>query len=580
MISTLKARTEGFYKAKSYPGAVPKKERTNFLTGTFAALTKKERKRFRLLIALDIFISIVDILSLALLLWIIQFYLYPAGVQRNSLLPKEMADRDSVVLIALFFVLFTMKNLAAFFVSRLQYGFVAKVAVRISKDNLEVYQRSTFKEFVEVDSSVHLRKIAYQPFDFCQYMLCGVQQIITQCSLIALTIGGILWFNARLFLLLLLILLPPVVGVFYYIKKRLTRDKWHIKNGAEKSFQYLMDALKGYVEGNIYGRNEFFLKRFVDQRKNFSYHLFDSLSIQALPSRLIEVFAVMGLFILIVIARWNGPGGGESLITIGAFMAAAYKIIPGIVRIVNTTSQIKAYEFSLEDLSSESSEPSIPASYTEAIKSIGLENIEFSYGGQKLIRNLSLEATKGDFIGIAGKSGGGKTSLLNLCVGFLGPSAGTISINGVEVNADELKGFWPKIAYVRQQSFFIHDSIKRNITLEEACGDEEKLVNILDVVGISEFLGHGNYGEQTVITENGKNISGGQQQRIAIARALYKEADLIILDEPFNELDERSEVLLLNHFKKLAQNGKIVFMVTHNHEALCFCNKIVNLDEQ
>jgi ABC-type bacteriocin/lantibiotic exporter with double-glycine peptidase domain len=83
-----------------------------------------------------------------------------------------------------------------------------------------------------------------------------------------------------------------------------------------------------------------------------------------------------------------------------------------------------------------------------------------------------------------------------------------------------------------------------------------------------------------VITEGGKNISGGQQQRIAIARALYKEAELLLIDEPFNELDEVSADLLARHFKQLASSGKMVIMITHDSKCLSYCNKIISLDEQ
>jgi ABC-type bacteriocin/lantibiotic exporter with double-glycine peptidase domain len=83
-----------------------------------------------------------------------------------------------------------------------------------------------------------------------------------------------------------------------------------------------------------------------------------------------------------------------------------------------------------------------------------------------------------------------------------------------------------------------------------------------------------------IITENGKNISGGQRQRIAIARALYKDADVIILDEPFNELDEATELSLMQHFKELADAGKIVILITHNSSSLQFCNQVISLDEE
>jgi ABC-type bacteriocin/lantibiotic exporter with double-glycine peptidase domain len=97
---------------------------------------------------------------------------------------------------------------------------------------------------------------------------------------------------------------------------------------------------------------------------------------------------------------------------------------------------------------------------------------------------------------------------------------------------------------------------------------------------LNELISTFSEGLQKVITENGKNISGGQQQRIALARAVYKNADLILLDEPFNELDEASEILMLEYFQQLAQQGKIVVIITHDKQSLSYCNKIISLDEQ
>jgi ABC-type multidrug transport system fused ATPase/permease subunit len=577
MVSTLQGTANAFYTVKAGARPVVRKS-SNFFTGTFSVLEARERKRFSLLIAADVLINVLDILSLVLLLWIVQFYLQPEDSHLNRYLPKPMLDKGSVDLITLLLLLFSVKNFAAYCIARVQYRFIGRVAVRLSKSSLESYQRSPFEDFVNVDSSVHVRKIAYQPYDFCQYMLSGVQQVITQSSLIGIAIAGILLFNARLFLLLLLILAPPVLAVFYYIKKRLTKAKWHIKKGNERSFRTLMDALKGYVEGNIYNRNDFFRDRFVNERKNFSVHLFDSMSLQTLPSRLIEVFAVMGLFILIAIAKWSGSADSQSLLTIGAFMAAAYKIIPGIVKIVNTVSQIKAYDFALDELVTGTPESVNDMKVVDAVDSIEFEKVGFRYGDNVLFDGICLNARRGDFIGITGRSGTGKTSLLNLCLGFMEPFTGAIRINGIAVEGEKLKTYWPKIAYVRQQPFFIHDTVLRNITMEEDCIEPRTLSFVIDIAGVNELVGPGEDRSQKMITENGKNISGGQQQRVALARALYKDADLILLDEPFNELDPASELLLLEYFKQLAQKGKVVMMVTHNRRALSFCNKTVSLD--
>lgn len=185
----------------------------------------------------------------------------------------------------------------------------------------------------------------------------------------------------------------------------------------------------------------------------------------------------------------------------------------------------------------------------------------------------------GDFIGISGISGKGKTTIIHLLLGFLDPCSGTISVNGSITEGIVRQQYWKAISYVKQQPFLIHDTILHNITMNEDRCDEERLRQAVEASGLSGTLVKFPSDLQQRISENGRNISGGQRQRIAIARALYKEADLIILDEPFNELDEESELAVLRHFKELSQKGKMIILVTHNKQSLSFCDRIIALDE-
>lgn len=552
----------------------------HILKNTLAVLDKKEKRQFVILLLLDIFISILDILSLVFLLWIIQFYIQPPGTTNLSWLPRWLARRDSVLLIAVFLVLFGIKNLSGFIISRTYFTSISKVAIRISQNNLVNYQQASFAEFVNTDSSAHIRNICLRPFEFCQFMLGGIQQIITQLSLMLIVIIAIIIFNAKLFLLLLLILLPPVIIVFWFVKKRLTHAKKQIQTSNERSYQYVMDALKGYVESNIYNRNNFFLQRFINARKIFSTHLFDSMSLQTMPARIIEIFAVLGLFILIVIAKWTGNNDSSMLITIGAFMAAAYKIIPGIVKLINVSGQIKAYEFSIHDLEQikKTKEPLQGDKPVDEPRSIELKDVSFQYKDQLVLQGFSLAINRGDFIGITGESGKGKTTILNVLLGFLPPASGEVVVNDIPVSSQYLKSYWPFIAYVRQQSFFIYDTLIRNITLEEEHYNAADLQSALHISGLDKVMTKFPEGLEKIITENGKNISGGQQQRIAIARALYKNAPLILLDEPFNELDEEATGSLLEHFRELAAAGRSIVMITHDKKSLAHCNKIISLD--
>lgn len=542
-------------------------------------LTKKEKKQFFSLLLLDIAVSIFDVLFLAFLLLIIRFYIQPELAGRLYFLPARLTDQHSVWLIAAFLLVFSIKNLFAFLVTRSNFNFINQVAIRLSRNNLARYQQAAFSEFVHTDSSVHIRNICYRPFEFSQYILSGFQQIITQLALMLVTIIAIILLNAKIFLLLLLLLLPPVIMVFRHIKKRMAAAKKSIRENNELSFKYVLDALKGYVEGNVYDRNQFFLDRFTSARQQFSNSLFGSLALQSLPGRIIEIFAVAGLFILVAIASWAG-NHNAMLVTVGAFMAAAYKVIPGIVKVMNVSGQMKTYEFSLQDIEQDKktiiTKPRVKD--VPALTSIELKNINFKFAEQPVLQHFSMSINKGDFIGITGESGKGKSTLLNLILGFLPAESGDIFFNDTLMNSVTVKGFWPRIAYVRQQSFFIHDTLVKNITLEEAHYDAGNLRSAMHISGLEEVLKKFPEGLEKVITENGKNISGGQQQRISIARALYKNADLILLDEPFNELDEESTASLLQHFKELALSGRSVVMITHDKKSLTYCNKTILMD--
>jgi len=550
------------------------------LKNTLAILDLRERKTFLILIILDLLISLADIVFLALLLFIIQFYTQPTSV-KFSFLPSWLLDRNSLLLIVSFFMLFSLKNLVGFIIYRSQCKFLSKVSSRISQTMLQRYLEGSYLSYVNIDSAIHIRRISHQPIEFSYHILGGIQQIATQLALIVFSITAILVFNVKIFLLLLTILLPPVIAVFYLVKRKLRAIKLYMKKSSDQSLQHLQEALSGFIESNIYNKNDFFVRRYADHQKRFNNYHSNLLVTQGIPARMIEVFALFGLFILIALNKWSGNTDSTMIITIGAFMAAAYKIIPGIVKILNTSGQINTYSQAVFDLAEATHKAFPPTEIDQprSIQSIRFENVSFGYKGDALLDNLNLHVKQGDFLGISGLSGRGKTTALNLLLGFLHPDSGEISINEKPANNSSLQQYWPAIAYVKQQTFLLHDSILHNITLSDEGANEEKLNDVIKISGLTELVDSLPGGLNTPIMESGKNISGGQRQRIAVARALYKNSDVIILDEPFNELDEKSEHCLLNHFKHLSEAGKLVILITHDKKSLSFCNKILSLDE-
>ena len=549
-------------------------------------LTVREKKQWALFTGLTLVISIADIASLAFLLYIIHFYTQPIDAIHTftpflgESTTRALFNRSSLLLISLFFVLFSLKNLAAYLIHSWQTRFVHQVASRISRNNMLHYLEGNYADYIHTDSSVFTRIISLQPLEFCQHVLSPLQQVFTETVLILLSIVAILLFNAQLFLLLLIILLPPVIIAGWLTKRKLHTARNYIKNSRTGMWQRLHESISGFVESNIYDRNEYFTERYAITQHDLNLHQSSLQSLQALPARLAEVFAVFGLLILMAISSWFGNGQYTTqIVTLGAFIAAAYKIIPGIARILNATGQIRTYSFTITDLVKQNkpAETQPVNNPMPPISSISFEQVGFTYDHHPVLDNFSCQLQPGDLVGIDGHSGKGKTTLLNILLGFISPQTGQIRINQQPVNSLQRKQYWQQIAYVKQQPFFIYDSLLANITLNGQQHHEQRLHKALDIAGISEWLPKLPAGINTQLTENGKNISGGQRQRIALARALYKEANVLILDEPFSELDEKAEEKLLHHLQQLATTGKIIILITHNKKSLQICNKIITL---
>jgi ABC-type bacteriocin/lantibiotic exporter with double-glycine peptidase domain len=378
-----------------------------------------------------------------------------------------------------------------------------------------------------------------------------------------------------------------VIITGWLTKRKLHAARTYIKTSRDIMWQHLQESIASYVECGIYDKKEFFSSRYGDAQTILNRHLATVNSVQGAPARLAEVFAVFGLLALIAIGHFSGNPNTAGIVTLGAFLAAAYKVIPGVARLLNITGQMKTYEFTVNGLMADLDIPRRAANpNAEPLESIACRHIDFRYktdggeSGQPILDDISLQLRPGDFLGISGDSGKGKTTLLNILLGFIAPDKGEVFINGKVATPTERQGHWPRIAYVKQQPFILHDTILVNITLDENNYDEERLKAAVVLAGLDTIIDKLPGGLHARITENGKNISGGQRQRIALARALYKQADLILLDEPFSELDEASEEILLRRFARLAEAGRMIVMITHNKQSLSYCNGTLSLDER
>ena len=212
---------------------------------------------------------------------------------------------------------------------------------------------------------------------------------------------------------------------------------------------------------------------------------------------------------------------------------------------------------------------------------ISIKNLSFKYEkrSEKTLKNINLEIHNHEILGIIGKSGSGKSTLINLLLGLLKPSEGSIEIDqeNIEKNIQEWRGL---IGYVPQNIFITDDTLKNNIAfgIDEKNVSKEKLINCINLSQLDGYVNKQKNGLNTFIGEKGSKISGGELQRLGIARALYNKPKILILDESTNSLDLNTENLLLKEIEKLKKDITII-IITHRESTLKICDKIVKIND-
>jgi ABC-type multidrug transport system fused ATPase/permease subunit len=537
-------------------------------------LTISERRKIVGQVAAELLILLLDIGFLLVLVCLVGYFT-TGNAGLLSFTGTWLKAVGPVGFMGIYCLLYFLKNAWAYYSWKKQNQFVYEVAARLSEDRLRQVLQVPYLQHVSIDSSVRIRQVSQQPIEFGHYVIRGWFQIAVQLLLITIMILALLIFRPLLFAWLLPCLSIPVYFLGNWLQKQSGNMKGRIKQSSEQSLQFLQEALNGYVEGKVYSCDQYLTTRYHQQQKQLNYFLAKQQAIQGLPGRLMEVLALAGIFLLVLLSHYHWLS--LSLITIGSLLAALYKFIPGLVKMLHSVGQIRAYAFILQDLPSAHKKKDFgtPRLPLEKIESLALENICLSYQGKKVLEDFDLRLIPGQLTGLSGFSGRGKTSIVNVLLGLVPPSSGTITVNGHDIKSYDRAEWWKHVSYIRQQPFFLHDTVLNNIVMGNEPVNQLSLERATGMAGAA-FFSSRQLG--SVVRENGKNLSGGQRQRIALARALYKPFDLLILDEPFSELDEAARKEILTALHLLARTGKMILLITHDADCLKACDTIIEME--
>jgi ATP-binding cassette subfamily B protein len=433
-----------------------------------------------------------------------------------------------------------------------------------------------------------------------------ISLVSTKVNLVvAQTIKPVLIIMSSFFLLVamsaFLIYLNPFVAlsvlfgfiVIYFFIVFTTRSKV-LKNG--KIINTKSNTIIKFVQEGLGGIRNVILDDLYHLYKN-SFHREDVMLRRAIANNQIlsqsPRYAVESLgMILIALIAYNMSGNDGNLSKIipvlGAFAVGAQRILPLLQQSYSSWSSVYGSQAVLQEVMSLVKKPlkkNKVRSDTKSLtfnKIIKLNNLCFSYrkSDKQVLNNINIEIPKGSRVGFIGQTGGGKSTLLDIIMCLLKPVEGVITIDGVEVNSDNYNEWQAHIAHIPQNIFLIDDTITRNIAfgiLDDQI-DHARVALSAKQAGISNTIESLDFKYETIVGERGTRLSGGQRQRIGIARALYKQADVIILDEATSALDEKTENLVMNEIYKINKNITII-MVSHRISTMKNCDLIYELDQ-
>jgi ABC-type bacteriocin/lantibiotic exporter with double-glycine peptidase domain len=487
-------------------------------------------------------------------------------------------------LIVFFFVLiFLIKTLILVYFSYYLAKFFAKFSINISNKIFTNCLNQDYNFFINNTSQDFLRKVTTDVNGVKVYVISIINLFIE--ILFILSISLLLFIvNYQIFLFNLVIFLSVFTFYFYLVKKKIFVWSLLFQQNSGLLQNLVFDGIKGIRDIICYGLQKKYLKEFSKNVDNIYYPQLKIDFLNTIQRYWMELVAVLAMSLPLIFFIYLKKDVKELIPVFGLYGIATFRLVPSFNRLVMYIQNINFFRPSfntVQDVLKNSlvHDDNIETAQINFEKYIEFKEVDFSFGKNqnKLFRNLNLRVNKGDRIAIVGSNGSGKTTFLNLITGLVKESAGSISIDG-NYKVYENRSLWNNnIAYVQQNVFLLNTSIKNNIIINEKNLNNERFEKIISSLNLNNFFTNLPNGINTQVGSDGALLSGGQKQIISIARALYKDSNIIIFDEPSSALDhDKSEEL--SKIIKILNINKTILLVTHDLNSFQGCfNKIFSI---
>ena len=531
-------------------------------------------------------ISTIPILALAIV-DIEQFISFlPDNIKINFLISLEKSYLISLLCIFIG-IIFVLKNVILALFVYFQNNVIKSIKIHISNTLIKKYLSQNYLFFVNKSTSLITRSIIIDTGNTTIFILNHIN-LLKEVT-ISIGIFLLLIFVDPILSVVILGSLSLVISIYiFYTKNSIYKRGYEINLFSEKVINSINQITGSIKDVKLFSSEKYFVDYFSNLLKAAESRTAKNNFLSSIPKNLLELFVIFLILGILVSYTSLGVKISELIPFISLFVVSALRLMPGFNNISNSILNIKKttpnfdYILSEYDSLEEKNVEIFDNLQTKDInfnKSIIIKDVKFKYPHSEnyVIDKFNLEIYAGEKIGIVGKSGSGKTTLINLISGLLKPSDGKIYIDDIDLQ--DINQSWKNlIGFVHQDTFILNDTIKNNIAFGKYDKNDydKKILNALKKAQIDKFVNSLKNGINTKMSNDGKNLSGGQRQRLGIARAIYNDPQLIILDEATSSLDIETEDNFIDEIFSNSKEKTIIF-ISHKKRSLNKCDRIFDL---
>ena len=555
--------------------------------------SKNDRLKLLILSFLLIFSTIIELLSIGSIPLYASLILNPSFVinySQNYLDLSFLLDYNKNNLIIygsiILIIIFIIKNLILTFINYYNGTINKEIKANLASRLFRKYILSDYETHLSRNTAIIIRNITTEVTRTSIYILSFVMLI--KEFLILLSIFILLFTVDFRTTAIIFVVFPLVSGTYYYLIKNSSKERGkiiQILTGQNlKTLNHSLGSLKFL---KILNKENFMIKIFSDRINQIEYKDFIQRFLLTLPKITLEVLTIVMFSIITISFLYSDRSLNTFIPFITLFCVSAIRIIPSLNLISISFTNIKfnspafllitnELRDSLEIKNNKNQQNIQGEIFNKEIK---LKNISYKYPNTKnnVLQKINLSIRPGDKIGILGPSGSGKSTLIDIILGLLKPNEGEITIDGKKLN---VKNWNNKLGYVSQDVYLLDDTIRANVAFgeNESQFNQTRFNNAVEKSQLSQFINSLEKKDLTEVGDRGVRLSGGQKQRIGIARCLYLNPKLIILDEPTSSLDEENEMKIMQDIYNLKEYTIII--ISHKNQIFRDCKKIFKVENK